>query len=281
MARTAQPSHHAKKLIRPKPPSRAPIANTPIKKLPEVDRRRRITILITPDKKSTTTPYFPLLLLPAELRTQIYHHALHTTGPLQLPAQKQQCTTLATLRTLWSLNKQLHEEIKHHFLTHTHLHWTANFTSPAFASFKQHALPAVGTLSLSIADYQLAWMENSHLRSVLLHIGAQSSVSRCLRELRLVVRNSYVDLERDDQVWYHWAKVEEFNVLGGTVGFPVMAGLGKLVVVAPWTVEEGWKKRLRSEVGGGCVVEFEGNYDASVEKPRKEWWEKRLTFWGR
>lgn len=250
---------------------------------PQPRRSRRL------QKASPQTSVFPFLRLPAEIRTQIYHYALDTRQqpqlPLQLPAKQPLPTALTTLHTLSALNKQCHAEATHHFLQHTHIHWTAPLSDPRFAAFAKQTLLQVPTttaaglriLSLSVADYQLAWMATSSLRAFLLRIGSSSN-SAGLRELRLVVRNDYVDLERDDEVWYHWKNVAEFNALEGTVAFPPMAGLAKLVVVAPWPIEDAWKNRLRTEIGGGCVVEFGNNYDATVAKPRKEMWEKRPVF---
>lgn len=58
-------------------------------------------------------------------------------------------------------------------------------------------------------------------------------------------------------------------------GFPRIRGLERLLVVAPWEVEQEWKDESVRDAGEGFEVEFGLNFDATVPKPRRGPWERR------
>lgn len=231
--------------------------------------------------------------LPSEIRNEIYDYCvvvpvsgLAIRFPLakgkQQDGKVKQTTDLC--RCLWSVNKQMYSEVLVNFLQHNHIHWHGNLTTTALGSFERIALPHVRKLSLSIPDYQLCWMHESQLRRLLARMHTRSKLAQDppggfwnLRELSLVTRNSYEDLEDDDQIWYHWKTVADYHAAVGVNAEPLprIVGLKKLEVVAPWEMEKDWKKKFMDEVADGCTVEFGNNHDAEAQKPRQGLWENR------
>lgn len=233
---------------------------------------------------------FDFFALPLEIRIEIYNHALVPTLPetkVRLPACEGQGQNhqvkeiLQLLRALWSVSKQMYSETLTHFLEHNHIHWHGNLTTTAWINFQHLALPHVKRLSISISDYQLCWMEQSKLRETLKRMHRCSKVADeqnpwKLQHLGLLVRNDYLDLDRDDQVWFHWRNVDESRMAApaGSGQLPDIQGLQRLSITTPWKVGQDWKDRFVEEAGAACVVEFGSNYDRTVPKPRKGPWRR-------
>ncbi|KAI3398712.1 hypothetical protein diail_8751 [Diaporthe ilicicola] len=248
-----------------------------------------------PPRKCKKPKPFPFYSLPGELRFAVYNHCLVvpiSDTAVRLPFVEscpQVKQALARFTAMSKVSKQMRDEVWEYFLQQNKFHWHGKFTNSLWKSFQNYALPYVRVLSLSIADYQLCWLNEAKIRKILVWMSIHSDPDFTdryiwnLRQLRLVVRNCYRDLERDDQVWYNYGSIDKFNTAcGGNTGpFPTITGLQELRLEIPWTMKRDseWKDRLCSEVGGDrgqCEVVFAKNTSVlGVIRPRKGPWEAR------
>ncbi|KAK2599570.1 hypothetical protein N8I77_011311 [Diaporthe amygdali] len=245
-----------------------------------------------PRRKRKELKPFRFDSLPGEIHLEVYNHCFVfpiSNTNVRLPVAEsspQVKQALGQLTAMSAVNKKMHDEVSIHFLQHIKIHWHGNFTNPLWQSFQNYALPYVWNLSLSIADYQLCWLDKAKIRRILVWMSIHSNprFADCyvwnLRQLTLVVRNSHVDLARDDQVCCHHLSIDRLKRAWGdrTGDFPRITGLQTLKLEAPWRLENEWKDRLCREVdgdGGQCHVVFAKNLDGSLSRPRKSPWEVR------
>lgn len=204
------------------------------------------------------------------------------------------------------VSKDMHAEARVHFLKHNHLQWHGNLATREWDAFQQHALPHVRALSFSVSDYQICFMGQAELfgiltdmrRCSLTHAAASEdnkagdSLTHAaasennnaedyhpwsLRTLGLVVRNDYLDVDRDHQVWFHWKTAKEAAEAAPPckARLPPIRGLKRLEVVAPWEIEDDWKAMFEGGLEEGCELVFGNNYDETVLRPREGPWEQR------